>query len=306
MSTPITRSPRHPQVGLGEAIERIRLIYKKEHNHVADKEVVANDMNYAGINGASLGMIATLKQYGLLETVDDGLKVTEDAITILELPEDDSEKIEAMWKAALAPKLFSELYETYGDKLPSDDNLRLSLMRRGFSKKAAEVAVRAYRETIRLVQDTQSFYNAARESVEKRQAAPKGTTMQQQPPPSTTNANPLADFFGAPKTNVQPASPDERAQVFQISKDAEARIVFRGQVTQEAIEKLCAILQLAKDIYPTKDELSPPSKNVAPEPIKVETTASAEQPRRLDETIPGGRYQTADGRFVNANGEEIE
>ena len=28
--------------------------------------------------------------------------------------------------------------------------------------------------------------------------------------------------------------------------------------------------------------------------------------KRLDETVPGGRYRTADGRMVNANGEPIK
>jgi hypothetical protein len=74
----------------------------------------------------------------------------------------------------------------------------------------------------------------------------------------------------------------------------------------EAITKLCAILELSKDIYPTKEELSPSSKIVTPESPKSEIAAVSEQPKRLDETIPGGRYQTADGRFVNANGEEID
>lgn len=258
MSTTITRSPRHPQVGLSEAIERIGLIYKKEHNHVADKEVIASDMGYTGINGASLGMIATLKQYGLLEAVDEGLKVSDDAIIILELDDDDAEKRETLWKVALTPKLFAELYEIYGDKLPSDENIRLSLMRRGFNKKAADVAVRAYRETIRLVQDMQTSYNAASDSKEERK--PVGTSMPPQPQPTGSIRIPQGLFYGGepPQPSAQPAIPDDRTQVFQISKDAEARIAFRGRVTQEAIEKLCAILQLAKDIYPTKAELEPP------------------------------------------------
>lgn len=37
---------------------------------------------------------------------------------------------------------------------------------------------------------------------------------------------------------------------------------------------------------------------------RAESAAEAEA-NRADETIPGGRYITSDGRTVNANGEEI-
>jgi hypothetical protein len=30
------------------------------------------------------------------------------------------------------------------------------------------------------------------------------------------------------------------------------------------------------------------------------------EPKKLDETVPGGRYKTPDGRTVNANGEPID
>jgi hypothetical protein len=33
---------------------------------------------------------------------------------------------------------------------------------------------------------------------------------------------------------------------------------------------------------------------------------SKEEPKKLDETIPGGRYKTPDGRTVNANNEPID
>jgi hypothetical protein len=31
-----------------------------------------------------------------------------------------------------------------------------------------------------------------------------------------------------------------------------------------------------------------------------------EEPKNPNTTVPGGRYQTADGRFVNANGEPLK
>jgi hypothetical protein len=308
MSTQITRSPRHPQVGLPEAIERVRQIYEKEHIHAADKAIIASDMGYSGLNGASLGMIATLKQYGLLEMAGDNMKVSEDALTILETPEGDSNKTEVLWRAALAPKLFTDLYETYGDRLPSDENLYLNLTKRGFNKKAAGVAVRAYRETIRFVEEAQSAYNAKIRKLGE--LSSKGAAVPQQPPTATKpSADPFGfgNFFGGPQpqTAAQPAAAEERTQVFQISKDATAQVVFRGQITQEAVDKLCEILRVTKDIYPTKAELAPPVQSAPPKPPAEEVHTAPEQPKRLDETIPGGRYVNDQGVLVDANNNPI-
>src|SRR5258708_574477 len=118
------RSPNYPSVTLREAIDRIRLVYNAEHTHKADKNVVATDLGYTGLNGKSLTLIGALKRYGLLEVDDDGLKVSDEAVTILELPENDAERQSALSRAALAPPLFAELKETFGNSLPSDENLR--------------------------------------------------------------------------------------------------------------------------------------------------------------------------------------
>lgn len=48
--------------------------------------------------------------------------------------------------------------------------------------------------------------------------------------------------------------PDEGAEVlsFRLAAQSTARVVLTGTVTQEAIEKLIALLSLSKDVYPTK------------------------------------------------------
>lgn len=42
---------------------------------------------------------------------------------------------------------------------------------------------------------------------------------------------------------------------FNISRNSEAQVIFTGEVTQEAIEKLAALLALQKDTFPTQAEL---------------------------------------------------
>jgi hypothetical protein len=187
-----SRSPRYPQVTLKEVLERVRMLYAKEHRHKADKEVVAKDLGYAGLNGASLGMIAALKHYNLIESVGDGLRVSDDAVTILELPHGNPERAEAIKRAAFAPKLFAELSEIYGSKLPSDENLRLYLVRKGFGDKAASSIVRTYKDTISLVQEETGDYNGgatqtlrSQESVQSMPPTPAASS-------ATTQHNPSA------------------------------------------------------------------------------------------------------------------
>jgi hypothetical protein len=240
-----SRSPRYPQVSLREAIERARAVYFKEGRHKADKEVVAKDLGYSGINGASLGMIAALKHYGLIENAGDGLRVSDDAVAILELPRNDPQRADAIRKAAYAPKLFAELDELYGAKPPSDENLRLTLIKRGFNPNAATSIVRTYRDTISLVDEETEGYTSGSPEPMKRSEAGMSATQPQ--------GHSLLDFFKT--TPALPSQPQESGSTvlsFKISQDSEARIVFSGHVTQEAIEKLIRLLDVSKDTFPTK------------------------------------------------------
>lgn len=56
---------------------------------------------------------------------------------------------------------------------------------------------------------------------------------------------------------------------------------------------------------PPQGEALPP---VAPQqqpPLEAKPLAP-EEPKKLDETVPGGRYKTADGRFVDANNKPLD
>lgn len=55
-----------------------------------------------------------------------------------------------------------------------------------------------------------------------------------------------------PKARVEQEPRTEILQ-YRISGDSRVRLLFDGTVTKEAIEKLMAYLDLAKDDYPSKD-----------------------------------------------------
>lgn len=249
------RSPNYPQMPLEEALERVQKVYNAEHTHTADKEVVAKVLGYSSLNGASIGAIGTLRRYGLLEDEGDGLKVSDDAVTVLELPKGDSERSAALKRLAFMPNLFAEIKETFGDTLPSDVNLRHYLIKKKFLPKAADEAIRTYRANLEFVAGESKEYNKGGKEAESKQG---------EPPMHTPSAKPI----GTQGNSVQPppAPPaiqgelllDERELKFNISRDTQARIIFKGPVTQEAIEKLAVLLDVSKDTFPTKAELEQP------------------------------------------------
>jgi hypothetical protein len=146
------RSPNYPAISLAEAIKRVDQVHKREHQHPASREVIIKGMGYAAAHGASLGAISAAIKYGLLEHVGKGkdYRVSDRAVAILH-PHNATEKAEAMHAAAYAPALFKELLEHFHSGLPSDDNLRAYLIRKGFSQRALPGVIQSFRETIDLL-----------------------------------------------------------------------------------------------------------------------------------------------------------
>jgi len=145
------RSPNYPAIGLQSAIDRAAKIYEKEHTHKAPSDVVAKALGYQGLNGKSLTVLSALKKYGLLEDIGKELKISQDALIILVEPQSSLERAAAIRRAAFAPVLFDEIRKNYGETIPSDENLRAFLLRKGFLSSAVDAPIRAYRETIGLV-----------------------------------------------------------------------------------------------------------------------------------------------------------
>lgn len=146
------RSPRYPQIGLPEAIERVRAVYAADHQNEIPKEVVAAHMGYRSLNGASLGIISAVSKYGLLEGGRDGMRVTDRALTILANEPGDPERLDAIRSAASEPQLFAEIFVQYPQGA-SDQSLKSFLItRKKFLPSAVDPAIRAFRSTLDFVE----------------------------------------------------------------------------------------------------------------------------------------------------------
>ena len=147
------RSPNYPQISLPDAITRVASIFSKEHKHPAPREVIVKDMGFNGIHGNSLGALSALSKYGLLERDGQDYRVSERAIAIIH-PLDEESKAAALREAAQAPALFAEIFEQFKGQLPSDENLRAYLIRKGFAESALTPVIDSLRETMQFVAGT--------------------------------------------------------------------------------------------------------------------------------------------------------
>jgi hypothetical protein len=243
------RSPNYPIISLADAVGRIQQIYDKERTHPADKEVIAKALGYGSLNGLSRSILSALIKYELLtEDGADMYKVSNDALDILLRSSGQPERVGAITKAAFGPQLFSELRGQFGTSLPSDENLKAYLVKRGFNPNTVNNVIRSYRDTVEYVnqearfQDGELAPNLA--SAPAAEAAATATT-----PRSTVKT------LGA-ITMLPPEMAEEGTLLaFQLTSDCHAKIVLTGNVTQEAIEKLYAFLDLSKDTFPRRADV---------------------------------------------------
>ena len=110
------------------------------------------DWSYKSLNGPAALALAALKRFGLTDDSGVGparrINVSDLAVDILENP-DPAARREAIRTTALNPPIHRELWSKYGERLPSDQNIKWFLTReRGFTDTGATEFIPEYRSTI--------------------------------------------------------------------------------------------------------------------------------------------------------------
>ena len=156
-----TRSPSYPAFGLEEAIRKADVVYEDVDRRPVPVDVLASHWESSTTSSGFLTAIAALKQFGLL--VDEGkgpgrrLHLSDLALDIHIHELNSPERIKALKKAALSPKIHQELWEKYQGNLPtSDAAIRIYLLKgrkeegmgEPFNKDAVDPFVRQFRSTI--------------------------------------------------------------------------------------------------------------------------------------------------------------
>lgn len=179
------RSPNYPSISLTEAIARAKAIYEKEDKHPADGDTLAKAIGYKGMNGAADTTLSALKKYGLLESVGSRqYKLSDAAIDILIYERGNPDRVKAIRDAAFQPPLFAEFHQEFGAKPPSETNLRARLIKRDYNPRVVDVIIRAYRETLELVDLETRGYTS-------------GEAASSSGPPESFMTRPIDSFFGS-------------------------------------------------------------------------------------------------------------
>ena len=177
------RSPRYPAIGLGIAIEKVSAIYNKDVQNPIPREVAARHAGYNGITGMSLSMLSSLLKYGLLTGRGDNTSVSDLALQIIAHPAGSEERRAAILEAAFSPELFAEIRDHYKGSKVSDQALRAYLLTRKFLPSAVDGVIRAYRETMDLVETEAGSYTEAPEPERKAPPMPAQPATQQRREP---------------------------------------------------------------------------------------------------------------------------
>jgi hypothetical protein len=145
------RSPNYPAVSLPAAINGVQALYDEEGPAGAPLTEAVKHFGFSSPHGSAMVVVSALKKYGLIEDKGSRLAPTLLAKSIIEFPENDERRIQAVRTAALKPAIIRELVEEFQGhgRLPSDGSLRAELItKKNFNPKTVGDFIRDFRETL--------------------------------------------------------------------------------------------------------------------------------------------------------------
>jgi len=127
------RSPAYPGYSLDQVVEKALRLYEIENEHWTPLEALAEHWGQKPTNSSFQMYLSAAKQYGLLEeqTVATGRQFRIAPLTadLALFPKDSPGAIDRLQTAALKPRINKEIWEKYGGTLPSDQTLKVYLVR---------------------------------------------------------------------------------------------------------------------------------------------------------------------------------
>lgn len=192
------KSPRAPSIAIDEALERVLKIYDQERLHAVPSDIAAHHMGHKDANnGRVLGILASLRYYGLIDRTGDGLVAVSKAVEAYKFAPSDSLKHSFLVKFLTTPPLFAELVDRYSDALPSDGALKYELIQRGFLPASAQLLVGIFKRSVNFVGPTDGNGTEAElEDMSEEEILPATRTVTA-PVPSTRPPTPIAEALGA-------------------------------------------------------------------------------------------------------------
>jgi hypothetical protein len=265
------RSPPFPTLSLQRALERAEQIYRQERDHPAPMASLARAWGMSPTSSGPVVTVAALRQYGLVEDEGSGegrkIRLTHDALRIIldKVPSSPT-RLEAIRRAFLSPRIFTELWDRWKSDLPSEQTMinYLVLERRlnnqaPFSEQSASELLANYRASLPFAcpeeelslsaptSDGAGVPGMSVSSADSGQFDPRIHHPVEQPEKSVT---------------THPAHNHGRARLMEnereltaglLSKEANFRLIVTGKIGAKEIERLIRKLELDKDILADAD-----------------------------------------------------
>lgn len=144
------RSPNYPAIGLEEAVGKIEALYKQDLLVASPKDAALKHMGFEKAHGEAGRVLATLKSFGLIEEINDRIKLTQRGINIVVREAGDAQRADALRDASISPEIYRQLLKEYRDSLPSDVTLKSELIAvRKFNPNAVDGFIRDFRGTLK-------------------------------------------------------------------------------------------------------------------------------------------------------------
>ena len=228
------RSPGYPYIDLGDALERIGMIYQRDRRAFTSFDAILEHLGYSAKkrSGTTGRVVAALRQYGLLDEKSGQFRVSDLGFKILNLPEDSPERAKLIKEAALKPPMFRKVGAYYEGEIPSDAALKSHLvLNEKFNPDSVDQFIRSFRETIAIANLQPEDYTG--EEVESSEQ--QGERQMQQPPVG----KPLGASGGSARSDSTPPPPAGQLHFpLYLSKDQKAALYVPAVMSQREYDLL--------------------------------------------------------------------
>jgi len=253
------RSPNFPAIPLEESIDNIETVFNQDKLSATSETAIVGHLGYNKLHGRSRRVLSALKQYGLLDELSGRrFKVSDSAFKIIKTDPNSPEGIRLFKEAVFKPSIFKAVIDEYKGELPSDQALTSYLvLDKSFTPDGASLFIKVLRDNMDYANISGEDYTDAASS-----EIPNGELENLFMSASPFNILQRPPSGGAMPPAFNSPAPGEDILTFNLSRTGKAQVRFNGQVTQEGIKKLIALLDLSIDTYPTQEELTQPKRAV--------------------------------------------
>ncbi|SRR6266481_341977 len=255
------RSPSYPVIGLKDALERTKKFYVVDGRGGAPTDMAAKHIGFASAHGQALSVLSALKKFGLLEDRAGRVVLTQRALELITLPEDDPRRSESLRKAALSPTIYGGLIKQFkangAASLPSNETLRAELIAyKDFNPNAVDDFIRAFRETLDFSGLSDFSMIESVDEAQSEDAEESGGV--NEPLARMRNPTIVRVVNNEEKIPVNPASPTATPHswtwTLSIPRNVKADLRIAGDVTRADIARLKKQIEFIEDSFEEETE----------------------------------------------------